>query len=166
MKVKKSSFYVTTFILFLLCPFLLSSCQKKIKKGTYTLGIYMCGSNLESKRGAASSNIEELLKANIRSDINIIIQTGGSKKWRTPGIDEKSISRYRINNKNLDLLEKKEQDNMGSSTCLEDFLKFLGKNYPSDKMSLILWDHGSGSAGTFCMDENYGMDGLSALELD
>ena len=46
-----------------------------------TLFIYMCGSNLETKQGLASKNIDELLSAD-KGDMNIVIQTGGAKTWR------------------------------------------------------------------------------------
>ena len=50
-----------------------------IKKGSKTLFIYMCGSNLESKQGSASKNIDELLSAEVDDNTQIVIQTGGSK---------------------------------------------------------------------------------------
>ena len=43
---------------------------------------------------------------------------------------------------------------------------FAKENYPAENTSLILWDHGSGSVGGVCFDENYGLDALTLNELD
>lgn len=45
-----------------------------------TIFINMCGSNLESKQGLAGKDIDELLSADIPENVNVVIETGGSKK--------------------------------------------------------------------------------------
>ena len=130
------------------------------------LCIYMCGSDLESKRGAAGQNIAELLAADIPQQTKIILQTGGAAQWRSFDIPSDSIMRYEIVHGKLQTLQKLPQANMGKSDTLRDFLLFCTERYPTAQTSLVLWDHGSGSAGAFCMDENYGMDGLTAQRLE
>lgn len=61
-----------------------------------TLFIYMCGSNLETKQGLASKNIDELLAAEVSDDFNIVIQTGGAKTWRHHDISSSEAQRYII----------------------------------------------------------------------
>ena len=73
-----------------------------------TLFIYMCGSNLETKQGLASKNIDELLAAD-KGDINIVIQTGGAGIWRHHGISADKIQRYEIKDGKLKLLKSLEQ---------------------------------------------------------
>ena len=50
------------------------------KENTWTIFMYLCGSNLESQYQAATTDIEEILSANFNSEniqnVNIIIQTG------------------------------------------------------------------------------------------
>ncbi|MGX8704385.1 MAG: clostripain-related cysteine peptidase, partial [bacterium] len=130
-----------------------------------TLFIYMCGSNLESRQGLASKNIDELLSANVSSDLNIVLQTGGAKTWRHHGINAKQSQRYEIKDKKLTLLEELDQKNMGSAETLTDFLKWGQEKYPTSHNMLILWDHGGGSVKGVCFDENYNMDSLSLTEL-
>ena len=50
-------------------------------KDVVTLMIYMCGSDLESKYGTASVDINEILSADISENVNILIQTGGCIDW-------------------------------------------------------------------------------------
>ena len=136
------------------------------EKENHTLLIYMCGSDLESSRGYASNNIEEILGAEIPKNTNVILQTGGSENWHTTGISAEHIGRYEIKNGQLTQLSVLPQSNMGDDETLLSFLTFAKENYPAENTSLILWDHGSGSVGGVCFDENYGLDALTLNELD
>ena len=129
-----------------------------------TLFIYMCGSNLETKQGLASKNIDELLSASA-DGLNIVIQTGGAKTWRSHDISTTANQRYEIRDGELVLIETLTQLNMGDSGTLTDFLKWGRENYPTERSMLVLWDHGSGAAKGICFDENYSYDGLSLMEL-
>lgn len=129
-----------------------------------TLFIYMCGSNLETKQGLASKNIDELLSAD-KGDMNIVIQTGGANTWRHHNISSSKSQRYEIKDGKLNLLESFEQKNMGEAETLTDFLKWGQEKYPTNHNMLILWDHGGGSAKGVCFDENYSFDSLSLTEL-
>ena len=162
-------------IVFLCFCVLLTACGKsnegnlqtdKPQNESHTLLIYMCGSDLESSRGYASNNIEEILGAEIPENINVILQTGGSENWHTTGISAEHIGRYEIKNGQLTQLSVLPQSNMGDDETLLSFLTFAKENYPAENTSLILWDHGSGSVGGVCFDENYGLDALTLNELD
>ena len=49
----------------------------------WTILIYMCGADLESGSGLASMDLDEILSVdNQPDDMNIVIETGGSKKWK------------------------------------------------------------------------------------
>ena len=102
-----------------------------------TLFIYMCGSNLETKQGLASKNIDELLSADV-GDMNIVIQTGGASIWRHHDISESNNQRYEIKDGKLTLLKDLSQENMGEADTLTDFLKWGQKNYPTKSNMLIL----------------------------
>lgn len=137
----------------------------KVVNAKKTLFIYMCGSNLETKQGLAGKNIDELLAASIDNDINIVIETGGAKIWRSHDIDNNAIQRYEIKNGELNLIETLDYTNMGEENTLSNFLEWGLKKYPSDHNMLILWDHGKGPAGGVCFDENYNFDSLSLNEI-
>ena len=128
--------------------------------------IYMCGSNLESKYGLASGNIQELLAADIPENTNVIIQTGGASKWwHDLNIAPDKLQRYKVEKGSLTLLEEKENASMGSPGTLSDFLSWGAASYPADRNMLIIWDHGGSSAEGVCYDENYDLDNMDMKEL-
>lgn len=135
------------------------------EEGSHALLIYMCGSNLESRNGAATKNIAEMLEAELPEKTQVFIQTGGTKKWRNYNIPADQSCRYKVKNGELCLLEQNSLVNMGESDSLSDFLMWSYETCPAENYSLILWDHGGGSVKGVCYDENYGMDALSLPEL-
>lgn len=132
-------------------------------KSEWTIMVYMCGNNLSS---CANDDIAEMLSVTGQpNDVNVIIQTGGSKSWASRyGIDGASLSRYHIRNNQLILDEKKDNQNMGLSSTFQDFLVWGMKNYPARKNGVVLWNHGGGMSGV-CFDQNYYDDGLLNSEV-
>ncbi|MBR2590503.1 MAG: leucine-rich repeat protein [Clostridia bacterium] len=133
--------------------------KKVTTQGSYTLMIYMIGSNLESKGQAATEDILEMVSSGVDlSNVNVVIYAGGANSW---GID---ISKKNTNilkmvekNGNLDVvsdLEKKGAQNMGEASTFTSFLEYAYSHYPADHYGLICWDHGAGVYG-FGYDEVY-----------
>ena len=50
-------------------------------KDKITIMVYLCGTDLESKHGMATADLQEMMKADLGSNINLIVYTGGCKKW-------------------------------------------------------------------------------------
>ena len=129
-----------------------------------TVLIYMCGSNLESKQGVAGKNIDEILSADIPENVNVIIETGGTRKWRSHDIARNRLRRYTVKDHELVLLEELENASMGSVETFSGFLTWGLTEYPADRNVLLLWDHGSNATQGFCYDENYNLDYLDYYE--
>lgn len=151
--------------LFCLLVGTLTSCASR-EKEPYTLLIYLCGSDLESGKGYASQNIAEMLKADIRDNVRIVLQTGGTKKWMDYGIPADSLNRYVIQEGQLQHLETLEQASMGDPATLENFIRWGAEKYPAQRMGLVFWNHGGGSLAGISFDENFQYDGLTLPELD
>ncbi len=130
------------------------------------LYIYMCGSTLETKSSVASQNIESMLGASIPDSTAVVIETGGARKWRSHDIPSDELVRYKVRGGKLVELERLDDASMGDSQTLASFLQFCQQSYPADNTTLLLWNHGAGSTRGVCLDENHGLDGLSAGELD
>ena len=130
---------------------------------SWTIMVYMCGSNLESGSGRfATSDIREMLSVkNQPDDVNIIIETGGSRSWGYPGIDAGALCRYHIENNQLVLDEKAPKAGMGEQSTVEDFLNWGLENYPAYKTGVVFWDHGGALQGC-CNDEIYGGELLNS----
>lgn len=132
----------------------------------YTLLIYMCGSSLESKNGAASDDISELLSADIPHNVNVVLETGGSVSWKKHGISAEKLQRYRISDNKPELLEEIKLSSMGNSSTLREFIDWGAENFPAKKTALIIWDHGGGFLKGICKDEIFGGDWLTVDEFD
>ena len=137
-----------------------------VVKSKYTLLLYICGSDLETKRAAASKNITELLSAELPEGTNVVLQTGGTRKWRDHGISAAALQRFAVEEGRLLNLDSLPNASMGSEATLTDFLLWGIEEYPAEKYGVILWDHGSGGTPDVCFDENYDMDALSLVELE
>ena len=131
----------------------------------FTLLVYICGSDLEQKRGAATANIAEMLSADIPDGVNVILQTGGSSKWRNFDIPSGRSNRYAVKNGTLELIESNPPVNMGSERAFSDFLKFGIEKYPAEQTAVIFWNHGGGSAVGVCSDALNGNDFLTLSEI-
>ncbi len=125
------------------------------KKDTVTVMVYICGSDLESEHGMATADLNEMLHANLNDDkVNVIVETGGAKKWKNSVIKNNTNQRYRVTSKGLQVLN----DNVGSRSMVDpntliDFIQFCEKNYPANRYMLILWDHGGGAISGYGYDQ-------------
>ena len=123
---------------------------------TWAIYWYVCGSDLERRFGGASADIAEAMRARFGKDVTVVLQTGGTTKWRNTQISPRKIQRYLIRQGRLELVQNLPQGDMGSKDTLADFLEFCSENYDADHRALIVWDHGGGGAGRFSHDENSG----------
>ena len=124
--------------------------------GKRTIMIYMIGSDLESQYAAASSDIEEIKSSGIDfDDVNILIYTGGAKKWINGEIPDDKNAIFRVTSSGLVKLEEYEKSSMTDPNNLTNFLNYGHDKFKASKYSLILWDHGGGPIYGYGVDENY-----------
>ncbi|MBR3078134.1 MAG: peptidase C11 [Oscillospiraceae bacterium] len=137
-------------------------------RDTWTFMIYMCGTDLESKSGMASNDLQEMAKATLNNNINIIIFTGGCKQWKIKGISNTVNQIYKLENGALTcLVSDAGKDSMVKPATLTSFIQFCTKNYPANRQALIFWDHGGGSVSGYGYDEknaSLGSMGLSGID--
>ncbi len=135
---------------------------------TWTVMVYMCGSNLESVYGAATADIQEMIDAGTRSDETGVlvmaggaVSAGGSTYFRAGSTSVYEIASGRFRR----LWESETPMNMGESDTLAWFLRYGRETRPARHYALILWDHGGGPLGGVCWDELFSMDYLTVGEL-
>ena len=154
-----------------------SSCTVTVveqKQDDQTILIYLCGSDLESNgqtssssaSGYATGDIKEILSVSGQpDDVNVVIETGGAKCWKsTYGISKDYLTRYHVENKQLVKDSQETKANMGLTSTLQSFITWGLRTYPADRVSLILWNHGGAMRGV-CYDENFGSDCLTNSEV-
>lgn len=132
----------------------------------YTIMIYMCGSDLESNNGFATSDIGEILSlSNKPEGVNIIFETGGARTWKKYNISNSKLERYHVENKSIVRDEQlTTYSSMGNSSTFQSFLEWGLQNYPANKTGLIMWNHGGGMDGC-CYDEKQNYDSLTTPEM-
>lgn len=121
---------------------------------TMTIMVYMCGTDLESKSGMATSDLNEMLQATLSDKVNLLVYTGGCKKWKNNVVDSNVNQIYQIKDGKFVLLE----ENMGKGAMtdpatLTSFIQYGTSKYPANRQALIFWDHGGGSITGFGYDE-------------
>ncbi|MBQ1518695.1 MAG: peptidase C11 [Ruminococcus sp.] len=131
---------------------------------TVTLMVYMCGTDLESKYGMASSDMEEMRAASYGDNVNVIVYTGGCKAWKNSGISSSVNQIYQIKDgKIYRLVDNDGTAAMTDPDNLSNFIKFCAKNFPANRNDLILWDHGGGSVSGYGYDEKNAKKGSMDL---
>ena len=143
--------------------------QTEIKgdgKDQATVFVYMNGSDLESEDGEATEDLCEMLAANISSQVNVLVETIGTKSWsKRLGIASDHTQRYKVEAGNLMLVD----DSLGQLDCtspdtLADFISWGAENYPANRYILIFWDHGAGPVYGFGYDEHQSEDSVLTID--
>ena len=134
---------------------------------TYTLMVYLCGSDLESSWGLATADLREMIEGyNGNESVNIIVQTGGSYFWHNYSVKGDSCQRFKVTRNTIELIDDTLGDRpMNEGKTLSDFISYTAANYPADRYGLILWNHGGGSAGGFGYDEKHGKEMMSLNDI-
>lgn len=131
-----------------------------------TVMVYMIGTDLESQSGAGTKDINEMLYADLNDNINIIIQTGGCKRWNNSVISSSNIERYVIAGGKFNKLNPKIKNGpMTDKDTLSSFIQYSSSNFPANRYFLILWDHGGGSVTGYGYDEKYPQAGSMSPDI-
>ena len=122
---------------------------------TFTLMIYLCGTDLESNSGAATADLQEIVNSRIpqNGNVTVYVQTGGTRNWHVRGMTNREVERWTVSQKGLRLVDSVGSASMGDAETFMDFLDFGFDHFPADRYGLIMWDHGSGASGGLCYDE-------------
>ena len=134
--------------------------------GTWTIFLYICGSDLESGSGAAFSDITEMTQATPSDKVRFVVQTGGASQWSSELVDASKTQRFVIENGEVKEVHSEDVTNMGDPSTLMDYLTWGVENYPADKMGVIFWDHGGGSITGVCFDELNDSNALTLREIN
>ena len=134
---------------------------------TVTIMVYMCGADLESKSGMATSDLSEMTAATIGDNVNLIVYTGGSTAWKNSVVSSNVNQIYKVESGGMRCLVSNDGTSaMTDPSTLSSFIKYCASNYPANRNELILWDHGGGSISGYGYDEknpSSGSMGLSGI---
>ena len=133
--------------------------------GSWAVYWYLCGSDLETNGGFATTDLSEMMKVQLPENVNVVIQTGGAAVWQNDQVDPEKLQRWLYNSEGLQLIEEQDTANMGDAQTLYEFLAFANENYPADKVAVTFWNHGGGSVSGAAFDELHGLDSLDLSEM-
>ncbi len=155
-------------VLLLAFPFLLSGCSDSSgrpprqevnfqdaynKDDTWLIHWYLCGTDLETRFGAASADLEELMQVKLPPNVKVLIEAGGAKKWKNSSVPNGKTVRLLYDSDGIHELGKVKGADMGDTNTLAEFLRYGKENYQADHHVFIFWDHGGGSMAGVCYDE-------------
>ena len=133
-------------------------------RDTATIMVYMCGADLESKSGMATSDLSEMARATIGENINLIVYTGGARTWKNSAVSNQVNQVYRVVNGGVERLVQSDGDKaMTDPNTLQGFIRWTANNFPASRYELIFWDHGSGSLQGYGYDEKHARSGSMSL---
>ena len=135
---------------------------------TATVMVYMCGSDLESRNGMGTADIQEMCRAGLSDKVNLVVYTGGASRWQNNVISSRTNQIYRIRTENGTTGLERLNDNVGDKAmsdpaALTEFIRFAAEKFPSNRYILVLWDHGAGSVSGYAYDEKHPYNGYMKL---
>lgn len=130
-----------------------SAADNEVDAQSFTLMVYMCGSDLESKRAYATNSINQILDSKAGNNLQIVIETGGAKSWKNATVKNDALYRYEVNNKELKLIGEAGNNPITDANQLSDFIKFAAKEKPADRYGFVFWNHGGGTIGGYGEDK-------------
>ncbi|NLW12112.1 MAG: peptidase C11 [Clostridiaceae bacterium] len=131
-----------------------------------TIMVYLLGTDLESRSGMATMDLQEMLAADLSDNVNIVLETGGTAKWKNDQISSNTNQRYLIDSDGLKLLEADlGKKSMVDPANLTNFIKYSEEKFPADRYMFIFWDHGGGSVTGYGYDEHFKGDTMTLAEI-
>lgn len=131
---------------------------------TVTIMVYMCGTDLESNGGMATSDLTEMTRAQLSDQVNLLVYTGGCTGWRNQIVSSRTNQIYQVADGGLKcLMEDAGNVSMTDPQTLSGYIQWCAENYPADRYELIFWDHGGGSVSGYGYDQRYPKSGSMTL---
>ena len=133
---------------------------------TVTIMVYMCGTDLESRSSMGTADLSEMANATLSSNVNVIVYTGGCRRWNNQIVSSSVNQVYKIEGggRLSCLVDNAGTSSMVAPTTLAEFIQFCAKYYPANRNELIFWDHGGGSISGYGYDEKYASAGSMTLK--
>ena len=88
---------------------------------------------------SAKDDLETIRKGSLYSEIEIVVQLD---HWEF--VDTQETIRYYIKNGEIEEIKRLGETNSGDPTILKKFIEESAKAYPSEKLIVVIWSHGTG----------------------
>ena len=139
--------------------------KRKASTGdSWTVMIYMSASVMEEKYKRASEVLNSL-SYDLPENINVVLQTGGCRRWDMEGIKNDRIQEFEVQKNGIRLIGEGLLKNMGDSDNYADFLSRTMERYPADNYISVIWGEGGGPLGGAGYDSSFNYDSLSLADI-
>ena len=64
--------------------------------GSWAVYWYLCGSDLETNGGFATTDLSEMMEVQLPENVNVVIQTGGAAVWQNDQMDPEKLQRLSL----------------------------------------------------------------------
>ena len=140
-------------------------CAPAFAEDSWTIFVYMCGSDLESESSFATDNMQEMMNAYTAPNVRFVVQTGGASAWYN-GASPNELDRFLVTQGAGSIVDRQPFASMAKRETLRDFLRWGLSAYPAAHIGLVFWNHGSGSINGVCFDELDDDNSLSLRAID
>ncbi len=131
---------------------------------TVTIMVYMCGTDLKSRSGMGTADLQEMLAADLGQNVNLLVYTGGCTGWRNNQVSSGTNQIWQVKDGSLACLEEDLGSvPMTSPAVLTQYIQWCESRYPASRYELILWDHGGGSISGYGYDQKFPQSGSMGL---
>ena len=131
---------------------------------TATIMVYLCGTDLESRSGMGTADLQEMLDASFGDNINLLVYTGGCTGWKNNMVSSSVNQIWQVKDGQLVNVSRDEGSvSMTNPDVLSRYIQWCASNYPASRYELILWDHGGGSVSGYGYDEKFSSSGSMSL---
>lgn len=125
------------------------------EKKPYTVLVYMNGTDLESKYGCATSDLQEMASSGFDAEnVNLLVLTGGTANWKN-NIISSTTSIYQINGTTFSKLSDLGNVSIADENVLKAYVDFGIENFPAERYGFVFWNHGGGTIHGYGSDQNY-----------
>ena len=133
-------------------------------RDTATIMVYMCGTDLESRSGMGTADLQEMLAADLGDHINLLVYTGGCSGWKNDQVSHGDNQIWQVADGELRCREADLGSvSMTDPATLTGYIRWCAKNYPASRYELIFWDHGGGSVSGYGYDQKFPSSGSMSL---
>ena len=133
-------------------------------RDTVTIMVYMCGTDLESRSGMGTADLQEMLAADLGKNVNLLVYTGGCSGWKNNQVSSAANQIWQVKNGKLSCLQKDlGAVSMTKPSTLYEYIRWCEQKFPASRYGLILWDHGGGSVSGYGYDEKFASTGSMSL---
>ncbi len=140
--------------------------QAEVPGGETTLMIYMIASDLESRCGEATTDLQEIAGSGVDLEkVRVLVCAGGTEHWHNEWMDTGSETLLRLTPDGYEKLGSLPLQSMGDPACLAAFLNYCTEQFPAEHYALIFWDHGNGPVMGYGLDTQFEKDGLTLSEM-